>query len=172
MFLTIKDAEKTYDLSSLRHCISAGEPLNPEVIKEWKRRFGIDAYDGIGMTEVMVYVSNMRDMKIKLGSCGKPQPGHHLRASRRERHTSQTRGDRSTCREKNRPRIIPGILEQTRENKRKLPVGTGSCPVTSSTRMKKDTIGSADATTTSSKQADTASRLSRSNQPSSPIQMS
>lgn len=76
MFLTIKDAEKTYDLSSLRHCISAGEPLNPEVIKEWKRRFGIDAYDGIGMTEVMVYVSNMKNMKIKLGSCGKPQPGH------------------------------------------------------------------------------------------------
>jgi len=76
MFLTVKDAEKTYDLSSLRHCISAGEPLNPEVIKEWKRRFGLDAHDGIGMTEIMVYVSNMRDMKIKLGSCGKPQPGH------------------------------------------------------------------------------------------------
>jgi acetyl-CoA synthetase len=76
MFLTIQNAEHTYDLSALRHCISAGEPLNPEVIKEWKRRFGIDAYDGIGMTEVMVYVSNMRDMKIKLGSCGRPQPGH------------------------------------------------------------------------------------------------
>lgn len=76
MFLTVKKAEKTYDLSSLRHCISAGEPLNPEVIKEWKRRFGLDAYDGIGMTEVMVYVSNMRGMNIKLGSCGKPQPGH------------------------------------------------------------------------------------------------
>jgi len=76
MFLTVKDAEKTYDLTSLRHCISAGEPLNPEVIKEMKRRFGLDAHDGIGMTEIMVYLSNMRDMKIKLGSCGKPQPGH------------------------------------------------------------------------------------------------
>ncbi|MBN1280054.1 MAG: acyl-CoA synthetase [Candidatus Thermoplasmatota archaeon] len=76
MFLTVKDAEKTYDLSALRHCISAGEPLNPGVIKEWKRRFGVDAYDGIGMTEVMVYLSNMRGMPLKLGSCGKPQPGH------------------------------------------------------------------------------------------------
>lgn len=76
MFLTVKKTEKTYDLSSLRHCISAGEPLNPEVIKEWKRRFGLDIYDGIGMTEMMVYVSNMRGMKIKPGSCGKPQPGH------------------------------------------------------------------------------------------------
>jgi acetyl-CoA synthetase len=76
MFLTVNNAEKTYDLSWLRHCISAGEPLNPEVIKEWKRRFNLDAHDGIGMTEIMVYLSNIRDMKIKLGSCGKPQPGH------------------------------------------------------------------------------------------------
>jgi len=76
MFLTVKDANKKYDLSSLRHCISAGEPLNPKVISEWKRLFNLDILDGIGMTEVMVYLSNMRDMKIKPGSCGKPQPGH------------------------------------------------------------------------------------------------
>ena len=76
MFLTVKDAEKKYDLSSLRHCISAGEPLNPAVLKKWRQSFGLDIYDGIGMTEVMVYLSNMRDMKIKPGSCGRPQPGH------------------------------------------------------------------------------------------------
>jgi acetyl-CoA synthetase len=76
MFLTVKDAEKKYNLKSLRHCISAGEPLNPKVISELKRRFGLDVYDGIGMTEVMVYVSNMKGMKIKPGSCGKPHPGH------------------------------------------------------------------------------------------------
>ncbi|RLF53651.1 MAG: acyl-CoA synthetase [Thermoplasmata archaeon] len=75
MFLTVKDAEKKYDLSNLRHCISAGEPLNPEVIKRWKQRFGIEIHDGIGMTEVMVYLSNIKGMKIKPGSCGKPQPG-------------------------------------------------------------------------------------------------
>ena len=76
MFVTIKDAEKKYDLSSLKHCISAGEPLNPEVIKKWREMFGLEIYDGIGMTEVMVYLSNMRDMDIKPGSCGRPQPGH------------------------------------------------------------------------------------------------
>jgi benzoate-CoA ligase family protein len=76
MFLTVKDAEKKYDLSALRHCISAGEPLNPEVIHEWKRRFGLEIYDGIGMTEVMVYLSNMPGLEIRPGSCGKPQPGH------------------------------------------------------------------------------------------------
>ena len=75
MFVAVKDAEKKYDLSALKHCISAGEPLNPEVIKQWKRRFGLDIYDGIGMTEIMVYLSNFEGMKIRPGSCGKPQPG-------------------------------------------------------------------------------------------------
>jgi len=76
MFVTVKDAEKKYDLSSLKHCISAGEPLNPEVIKKWKQMLDLDIYDGIGMTEIMVYLSNLRDMNIKPGSCGRPQPGH------------------------------------------------------------------------------------------------
>ncbi|MBN1390080.1 MAG: acyl-CoA synthetase [Candidatus Thermoplasmatota archaeon] len=76
MFLTVKDFEKRYDLSTLKHCISAGEPLNPEVISEWKRRLGIQIYDGIGMTECMVYLSNIPGMDIRPGSCGKPQPGH------------------------------------------------------------------------------------------------
>jgi acyl-coenzyme A synthetase/AMP-(fatty) acid ligase len=75
MFVTVKDAEKKYDLSELRHCISAGEPLNPETIKKWKKMLGLDLYDGIGMTEIMVYISNNEGMKIKPGSCGKLQPG-------------------------------------------------------------------------------------------------
>lgn len=75
MFLTVKDVNKKYDLSTLKHCISAGEPLNPEIIKKWKKLFDIDIFDGIGMTEIMVYLSNIRNMTIKPGSCGKPQPG-------------------------------------------------------------------------------------------------
>lgn len=75
MFLTINNAMKKYDLSALKHCISAGEPLNPQVIKTWKKRFGLDIYEGIGMTEIMVYLSNYKGMKIKPGSYGKPQPG-------------------------------------------------------------------------------------------------
>jgi len=75
MFLEVKDAEKKYDISSLRHCVSAGESLNSMTIKEWKRRFNIDIYEGIGMTEIMVYLSNYESMKIKPGSCGKPHPG-------------------------------------------------------------------------------------------------
>jgi len=46
------------------------------VVTDWKRLLGIDILDGIGMTECMVYLSNIKDMSIKPGSCGKPQPGH------------------------------------------------------------------------------------------------
>ena len=76
LFVSCKDIEKKFKLTSLRHCISAGEPLNPEVIKKWREMFNLKIYDGIGMTEIMVYLSNIPGMKIKPGSCGKPQPGH------------------------------------------------------------------------------------------------
>jgi acetyl-CoA synthetase len=75
MFVEVKDAKKKYDLSSLRHCISAGEPLSPKVIEKWKKLFDLNLYDGIGMAEIMVYLSNFEGMKVKSGSCGKPQPG-------------------------------------------------------------------------------------------------
>ncbi|UCF50539.1 MAG: AMP-binding protein [Thermoplasmatales archaeon] len=74
-FIEVKDAEKKYDLSSLRHCISAGEPLNTNIINKWKKLFNLNIYEGIGMTEIMVFLSNFEGMKIKPGSCGKPHPG-------------------------------------------------------------------------------------------------
>lgn len=76
MMLSMPDAEKKYKLKKLRRIISAGEPLNPEVISAWKKRFGQEINEGIGMTEIMVYLSNLDCMPLKPGSCGKPQPGH------------------------------------------------------------------------------------------------
>ncbi len=75
MLLDVKDADKNYDLSSLRHCISAGKPLKPEFLINWKKSFDLDIYDGIGMAEINVYLSNYKGMKIKPGSYGKPHPG-------------------------------------------------------------------------------------------------
>ena len=75
MLVEVRDAEKKYDLTNLQHCISADQLINPKVVKEWKQKFNLDIYEGIGMTEVMVYVSNFKDMKIKPGSFGKPHPG-------------------------------------------------------------------------------------------------
>ena len=69
---------KKYDLSALRHCTSAGEPLNPEVMKLWEEGTGLPIYDGYGLTETVLLVANYRCLPIKPGSMGKPMPGFHV----------------------------------------------------------------------------------------------
>ena len=64
-----------HDLSALRHCTSAGEPLNPEVIRAWKDGTGLTVYDGYGQSETTVLVANFRAVPVRPGSMGKPVPG-------------------------------------------------------------------------------------------------
>jgi acetyl-CoA synthetase len=65
-----------HDLSTLRHCTSAGEPLNPEVIRAWKEGCdGLTVFDGYGQSETCVVVANYRSMPVRPGSMGKPVPG-------------------------------------------------------------------------------------------------
>ena len=64
-----------YDFSNLRHCTGAGEPLNPEVMKQWEDGTGLQIYDGYGQTETVLLVGNFRCNEIKPGSMGKPVPG-------------------------------------------------------------------------------------------------
>jgi acyl-coenzyme A synthetase/AMP-(fatty) acid ligase len=72
--LVLEDLSK-YDWSSLRHCVSAGEPLNPEVIKVWRDATGLTIYDGYGQTETVNLLANYRCMPVRPGSMGKPTPG-------------------------------------------------------------------------------------------------
>ena len=67
----------SYNLK-LRHCMSAGEPLNPEVIRAWKEAFDLEIYDFYGQTETVCVLSNYPFMPIKYGSVGKPTPGHDV----------------------------------------------------------------------------------------------
>ena len=63
------------DLSSIRHAVSAGEPLNPPVIERWKELHGITIYDGYGQTENTLLVANYPGLEVRPGSMGKPSPG-------------------------------------------------------------------------------------------------
>jgi acyl-coenzyme A synthetase/AMP-(fatty) acid ligase len=65
----------SYDWSRLRHCVSAGEPLNPEVIKVWQAATGLTIYDGYGQTETVNLLANFRCLEVRPGSMGKPTPG-------------------------------------------------------------------------------------------------
>jgi len=65
-----------HDLSCLRHCTSAGEPLNPEVIRTWKDQTGgLTVFDGYGQSETTCLVANYRAVPVRPGSMGKPMPG-------------------------------------------------------------------------------------------------
>ncbi len=64
-----------YDLDGLRHCTGAGEPLNPEVMKQWEDSTGQVIYDGYGQTETVLLAGNFRCNEVRPGSMGKPAPG-------------------------------------------------------------------------------------------------
>jgi acetyl-CoA synthetase len=68
-----------YDLGCLRHSTSAGEPLNPEVIRAWREGTGgLTVYDGYGQSETTLLVANYRSMPVRPGSMGKPVPGWNV----------------------------------------------------------------------------------------------
>jgi benzoate-CoA ligase family protein len=74
--LAVKDAERRFDLSSLRLCVSAGEALPEEIYRRWLERFGVEIIDGIGTTEVLhIFLSN-RPGAVRPGSSGLPVPGY------------------------------------------------------------------------------------------------
>ncbi|MCK4787726.1 MAG: AMP-binding protein, partial [Desulfobacteraceae bacterium] len=75
MMLAVKDAEKRYDTSSLKYCLSSGEPLLAETWREWMRRFGVKIIDSMGQTEAHEFCTTQTSLKVKIGSMGKPLPG-------------------------------------------------------------------------------------------------
>jgi acetyl-CoA synthetase len=64
--------------TSLRELVSAGEPLNPEVIAHVEREWGPTIRDGFGQTETTVLVGNSPGQPIKFGSMGRPLPGFDI----------------------------------------------------------------------------------------------
>lgn len=69
---------KAHPPKALRHCVGAGEPLNPEVIKVWQDETGMTIRDGYGQTETVLLCANFPPIQVKPGSMGKPSPGFDL----------------------------------------------------------------------------------------------
>ena len=74
----LPDLGTRWRLPRLRHCVSAGEPLNPEVLLLWKDAFDLTILDGYGQTENTLLVANAPGMVVRPGSMGKPTPGHDV----------------------------------------------------------------------------------------------
>ncbi|MEU4560191.1 AMP-binding protein [Actinoplanes sp. NPDC023936] len=70
------------DLTQLRNppatVVGAGEPLNPEVIEQVQRAWGVTIRDGFGQTETTVQIANTPGQHVKPGSMGRPTPGYRV----------------------------------------------------------------------------------------------
>nr|XP_034986396.1 acyl-coenzyme A synthetase ACSM3, mitochondrial isoform X2 [Zootoca vivipara] len=90
--MLIHHSLSSYKFHSLKHCVSAGEPMNPEIIEQWKTKTGLDIYEGYGQTETALVCGTFKGMKIKPGSMGKPSPAYDTQDDP-ERTNSTVRGD-------------------------------------------------------------------------------
>ncbi|HEX9062519.1 MAG TPA: AMP-binding protein [Clostridia bacterium] len=74
----IKEDLSKYDFSKLRHCSTAGEPLNPEVFNQFKKATGLRLVEAFGQTELTVTLATYPWIEAKPGSMGKPSPGYDI----------------------------------------------------------------------------------------------
>lgn len=68
---------KSYPVK-LRELVSAGEPLNPEVIERVREAWGLTIRDGYGQTETTCQIGNSPGQPVKVGAMGKPMPGYRI----------------------------------------------------------------------------------------------
>ncbi|MCL6558935.1 MAG: AMP-binding protein, partial [Firmicutes bacterium] len=68
-----------YKFPTLRHCVGAGEPLNPEIIDVWEKATGLKIRDGYGQTESVLLAGTFPPLEVKAGSMGKPSPSFDVR---------------------------------------------------------------------------------------------
>jgi benzoate-CoA ligase len=79
MLALAERSARQYDLSNLRLCSSAGEPLPAALYERWKARFGVEILDGIGSTEVLhTFIAN-RPGRVRSGSSGEIVPGYEAK---------------------------------------------------------------------------------------------
>lgn len=76
--LLVKEDLSGFAAPALRECVSAGEPLNPEVIRAWREATGLTIRDGYGQTETILLVGNFPGVPVRPGSMGLPMPGHRV----------------------------------------------------------------------------------------------
>ena len=74
----IKEDLTAFNLSHLKNCVVAGEPLNPEVYKFFLEKTGLKLMEGYGQTECTVALATYPWMTPKPGSMGKPSPGYDI----------------------------------------------------------------------------------------------
>ncbi len=76
--MLIKEDISKYDFSSLKHATTAGEALNPEVFREFRKHTSLRIAEGFGQTEMTLGIANLVGEPLEPGSMGKPVPGYNI----------------------------------------------------------------------------------------------
>uniref|UniRef100_A0A3P8Y3G9 medium-chain acyl-CoA ligase n=1 Tax=Esox lucius TaxID=8010 RepID=A0A3P8Y3G9_ESOLU len=76
--MLVQEDLSKYHFNTLQHCLSAGEPINPDVMRKWKDATGLDIYEGYGQTETVLIAGTFKGMKINAGSFGKASPAYDV----------------------------------------------------------------------------------------------
>ncbi|MDQ2905786.1 MAG: benzoate-CoA ligase family protein [Chloroflexota bacterium] len=87
--LALPDAEKRFDFSSVRTCVSAGEALPADILRRWQEKFTVPILDGIGSTEILHIFISSRPGEIRPGSTGKIVPGYEALVADESGHPVQ-----------------------------------------------------------------------------------
>lgn len=75
----LQEDVKSFDLSSIKTCCIAGEPLNPQVFNDWYKLTGIKLREGFGQSEGSVLIANFMWLEPTAGSTGKPAPLYDIK---------------------------------------------------------------------------------------------
>ena len=148
----------------LRELVSAGEPLNPEVIDQVRAAWNLTIRDGYGQTETTCQIGNPPGQPVKIGSMGRPLPGYRIALTDPDGHETRRRGDQHPSEAgarglDGRLHRQPGALGAAPRQ------ATTTTPPTSPAAMRTAITGTSAATTTSSKAPTTASAPSSSKAP-------
>ena len=103
---------RNWNFSSLRHCVSAGEPLEPETIFNWEEGTHHMIKQGYGQTESTLLIGNFKKMNkwIKPGSMGKVAPGYDVRIVN-NMGKEVPRGKQGNIGVKVKPEMPPGLFK-------------------------------------------------------------
>jgi len=108
----VQEDLKRWKLLNLRHCVSAGEPLNEETIYNWEEATGLVIKEGYGQTETTLLLGTFKKMSkwVKPGSIGKVAPGYDVRIVN-NMGKEMPRGEQGNIGVRVKPEMPPGLFK-------------------------------------------------------------
>ncbi|XP_026999100.2 acyl-coenzyme A synthetase ACSM3, mitochondrial isoform X1 [Tachysurus fulvidraco] len=82
--MLVQEDPSRFQFQALEHCLCAGEPINPEVMRKWRELTSLDIYEGYGQTETVLIAGTFKGMEIRPGSFGKASPAYDVQVINEE----------------------------------------------------------------------------------------